>query len=114
MRDERQCLPFAGAPAIFVMPFFSLLVKSTNIRIVSHNALLRLVWFRLLWFAVLCHLLLLWHKTTLWWFYHPKGGGFNKGGVFIPQNGWLYPPKGVVLSTLKVGIKPPEVVLKVV
>ena len=53
---------------------------------------------RLLLFAVLCHLWLWWHKTTLGWIYHPEGGGFNKGGGFIPQKGWLYPPKGVVLS----------------
>ena len=67
-----------------------------------------ILWFRLLWFAVLCHLLLWWHKTTLGWFYHPERGGF------IPQKGWLYPPKRVVLSPLKVGIKPPGVVLRVV
>ena len=69
---------------------------------------------RLLLFAVLCHLLLWGHKTTPGWFYHPEGGGFNKGGGFIPQKGWLYSPKGVVLSPLKVGIKPPGVVLRVV
>ena len=38
---------------------------------------------RLLLFAVLCHLLLWVHKTTVRWFYHPEGGGYNKGG------GWL-------------------------
>ena len=69
---------------------------------------------RLLLFAVLCHLLLWGHKTTPGWFYHSEGGGFNKGGGFIPQKGWFYPPKGVVLSPLKVGIKPPGVVLRVV
>ena len=48
---------------------------------------------RLLLFAVLCHLLLWWHKTTSGWSYHPEEGGCNKGGGFIPQKGWLYPPK---------------------
>ena len=43
-----------------------------------------------------------------------EGDGFNKGGGFIPQKGWFYPPKGVALSPLKVGIKPPGVVLRVV
>ena len=28
-------------------------------------------------------------QTTPGWFYHPEGGGFNKGGAFIPQQGWL-------------------------
>ena len=37
-----------------------------------------LVWIVLLCFAVPCHFLLWWHKTTLGWFYHPEGGGFNK------------------------------------
>ena len=36
---------------------------------------------RLLLLAVLCHLLLWWHKTTQGWFYHPEGGGFDKGVV---------------------------------
>ena len=49
---------------------------------------------KLLLFAVLCHLLLSGHKTTLGWFYHPEGGGFNKRGGFIPQKGWCIPPKG--------------------
>ena len=35
-------------------------------------------------FAVLCHLLLWWHKTSLGWLNHPEGGGFNKGGGCIP------------------------------
>ena len=72
---------------------------------------------RLLFFAVLCHLLLWWHKTTPGWLYHPKGCGLIKGGGFIPRKGWLYPPKGVVLppkrvvlSPEKVGITPPRVV----
>ena len=53
-------------------------------------------------------------KTTPGWFY-PKGGGF------IPQKGWLYPPKGVDLSPerggfipLNSGHKTPAVVLRVV
>ena len=63
---------------------------------------------RLLLFAVLCHLLLWGHKTTLGWIYHPEGGGF------IPQKGWFYPPKRVVFPPLKAGIKPPKVILRVV
>ena len=39
---------------------------------------------------------------------------FPKRGGCIPPKGWFYPPKGVVLSPLKVGIKPPGVVLRVV
>ena len=35
-------------------------------------------------------------------------------GGYIPPKGWFYPPKGVVLSPIKVGIKPPGVVLRVV
>ena len=35
-------------------------------------------------------------------------------GGYIPPKGWFYPPKGVVLSPIKVGIKPPWVVLRVV
>ena len=57
-------------------------------------------------FAVSCHFLLWWHKTSLGWFYHPEGGGFNKGGGFIPHKGWLYPPKVVVLSPKKGGFIP--------
>ena len=110
---------FLQRPLLFSSWHFFLLVEPSNIRIVLHSALLRLLWFRLLWcrllwFAVLCHLLLWWHKTTPGWLYHPEGGGFNKGGGFIPQKGWLYPPKGVVLSPLKVGIKLLVVVLRVV
>ena len=63
---------------------------------------------RLLLFAVLCHLLLWWHKTTPGWFYHREGDGFNTGGGFIPQKGWLYPPKGVVLSPPKGWFYPPK------
>ena len=63
---------------------------------------------RLLLFAVLCHLLLWGHKTTPGWFYHPEGGAFNKGGGFIPQKGWLYPPKGVVVSPQRGGCIPPK------
>ena len=44
----------------------------------------------------------------------PPRGGFNKGGGFLPQKGWFYLPKGVVLSPSNVGIKPPRVVLRVV
>ena len=39
---------------------------------------------------------------------------FPKRGGCIPPKGWFYPPKGVVLPPLKVGIKPPGVVLRVV
>ena len=59
--------------------------SSSSICIALAAALLRL-----LLFHVLCHLLLWWHETT--------PGGFGKGGGFIPQKGWLYPPKGVALS----------------
>ena len=55
---------------------------------------------RLLLFAVLCHLLLWGHKTTLGWSYHPQGGGF------IPQKGWLYTPQWVVLSPKRGGFIP--------
>ena len=59
-----------------------------------------------------------------WGGFMPPGGGFippfggvglspHRGG-FIPAKGWFYPPKGVILSFLKVGIKPPGVVLRVV
>ena len=51
----------------------------------------------------------------------PKGVVLTRGGGFTPHKGWLYPPKGwfyppkgVVLSPIKVGIKPPGVVLRVV
>ena len=63
---------------------------------------------RLLLFAVLCHLLLWGYKTTSGWYYHPEGGGFTKGGGFILQKGWLYPPKGVVLSPKRGGFSPPK------
>ena len=49
---------------------------------------------RLLLFAVLCHLLLWGHKTTPGWFYHPEGGGFNKGVFLFPKRGGCIPPKG--------------------
>ena len=63
----------------------------------------------LLLFAVLCHLLLWWHKTTLGWFYHPEGGGFNKEGGFLPPKGWFYPLKSGHKTTrggFKVGFMP--------
>ena len=91
------------------------MLLSGHIRIVLHSALFKLLWFRLFCFALLCCVLFFWwHKTTLGWFYHPEGGGFNKESGFIPHKGWLYPPKGVVLSPIKVGIKPPRVVFRVV
>ena len=76
---------------------------------------------RLLLFAVLCHLLLWWHKTTAGWFYPPEGGCFitpkgvvlTRGVVLFPKRGGCIPPVGG-LTPLKVGIKPPRVVLRVV
>ena len=97
---------FSRCPCYFPCGFLFLWVKPTNIRNISHSALLKLLWFRLLWFAVLCHLLLWWHKGTLVLFYHPKGGGFIKTGGFVPQKRWLYPP--VVLSPPKGGVIPPK------
>ena len=38
----------------------------------------------------------------------------NKGSGFIPEKGWMYPPKEVVLLAQKLGIKLPNVVLRVV
>ena len=54
-------------------------------------------------------------------FFTPKGVVLTRGvvlspirGGYIPPKGWYNPPKGVVLSPIKVGIKPPGVVLRVV
>ena len=53
---------------------------------------------RLLLFAVLCHLLLWWHKTTPGGFITPKGVVlFLKRDGYIPPKGWFYLLKGVFL-----------------
>ena len=63
---------------------------------------IRVALLKLLLFAVLCHLLLWWHKTTLGWFYNREKCGFNNVGSFSPQKGWLNLPRAVVVSPKKV------------
>ena len=88
-------------------------------RLLCHNIGLIILHFAecIVWIALLCRVWSWWDKTTPGWFYHPKGGSFNrgfipppkgwfyhlKGGGFnrgiIPPKGWLFPPK--VLSPVK-------------
>ena len=90
---------------------------------VTHSALFRLLWFRLFCFVLLCRVIFCFGGIKPPWggFITPKGVVLTRGvvlspirGGYIPPKGWFYPPKGVVLSPIKVGIKPPGVVLRVV
>ena len=90
---------------------------------VTHSALFRLLWFRLFCFVLLCRVIVCFGGIKPPWggFITPKGVVLTRGvvlspirGGYIPPKGWFYPPKGVVLSPIKVGIKPPGVVLRVV
>ena len=99
------------------------MLLSGHISMVSHSGLFRLLWFRLFCFALLCCITFCFGgiKPPRGGFITPKGVVWTKKvilspvkGGYIPSKGWFYPPKGVVLSPIKVGKKPPGVVLRLV
>ena len=88
----------------------------------SHIALFRLLWFRLFCFALLCCVVFCFGRIKPPWggFITPKGVVLTREvvlspirGGYITPKGWFYPPKGVVLSPIKLGIQPPGLVLRV-
>ena len=85
------------------------IMLSSHISIVSHGALFRFLWCRLFCFVLPCCVILCFGGIKAPWggFIPPKGVVLTRGGGFIPHKGWLYPPKGVVVSPKRGGFGPP-------